>query len=385
MMMCECDCLNFCGDDPRLYKGTVKPCANFLDGTIKNKKRLVEKRVLDAAVFGMITIIPMALWSYRNYRIVGSQLGLWEKPDVEFWHNVWLVITKTSGWFFPLIPSAIALILFGVGIAVIFWPFYHYKRKGGNVYLILSMVFVACYAVSILVLASFFSNIPLQDRILSPLLPFLLITGLLVVSEYEKLWQQRISFKYLIPLLLIMLLPMLFKTYDWSKTTWREGAGGFLAKKWRESEAIKWLNVRKEKHTLYSQAHDALIMNTRYQVRDLPYGYEKDSLPDFFTTVRITNGLIVYLDNIPRPKYISEADLIATGKLTEIGSAPVKDFMTANVTTLQANDTLASAIYLMSIHRFRHILLVDDDGKPSGVLSSRRVAQYIQENFAIEN
>ena len=46
----KCDCLNFCGDDPRLYNGTVTPCSNFFDGTIKTKKKLVEKWVLDAAI-----------------------------------------------------------------------------------------------------------------------------------------------------------------------------------------------------------------------------------------------------------------------------------------------------------------------------------------------
>ncbi len=99
-------------------------------------------------------------------------------------------------------------------------------------------------------------------------------------------------------------------------------------------------------------------------------------------------GLLALVDDSGKLAGVfTEGDVLRkiAGKLTEIGSAPVKDFMTANVTTLQANDTLASAIYLMSIHRFRHILLVNDDGKPSGVLSSRRVAQYIQENFAIEN
>ena len=46
----KCDCLNFCGDDPGLYKNTVTPCANFSDGTIKNKKKLVEKCLIDAVM-----------------------------------------------------------------------------------------------------------------------------------------------------------------------------------------------------------------------------------------------------------------------------------------------------------------------------------------------
>ncbi len=99
-------------------------------------------------------------------------------------------------------------------------------------------------------------------------------------------------------------------------------------------------------------------------------------------------GLLALVDDDGKLTGVfTEGDVLRkiAGNITEVGSAPVKDFMTTNVTSLQAHDTLANAIYLMSIHRFRHILLVDDDGKPSGVLSSRRVAQYIQENFATEN
>jgi 2-oxoglutarate ferredoxin oxidoreductase subunit beta len=63
----------------------------------------------------------------------------------------------------------------------------------------------------------------------------------------------------------------------------------------------------------------------------------------------------------------------------------VKDFMTPNVSTLKATDTIANALHLMSIHRFRHIPLIDDEGKPEGVISFRSVVHYIEGNFTPQN
>ncbi len=72
-------------------------------------------------------------------------------------------------------------------------------------------------------------------------------------------------------------------------------------------------------------------------------------------------------------------------KIEDMSQKKVKDFMTVNVTTLKANDTIAQALHMMSIHRFRHILIVDKAGKPSGVISFRSVVTYIERNFAPKN
>ncbi len=62
----------------------------------------------------------------------------------------------------------------------------------------------------------------------------------------------------------------------------------------------------------------------------------------------------------------------------ELETAMVKDYMTAPVTTLKKDNTIADALYLMSIHKFRHILIVDEEGNPAGALSFRSVARYLE-------
>jgi 2-oxoglutarate ferredoxin oxidoreductase subunit beta len=65
----------------------------------------------------------------------------------------------------------------------------------------------------------------------------------------------------------------------------------------------------------------------------------------------------------------------------DLSRAKVKDYMTSRVTTLKADAKIAHALHLMSIHKFRHVMIVDDAGKPTGVLSFRAVVRYIEESF----
>ena len=68
--------------------------------------------------------------------------------------------------------------------------------------------------------------------------------------------------------------------------------------------------------------------------------------------------------------------------IEDMSTEKVRDYMTANVTTLTADATIAQALHLMSIHQFRHIPILDDEGKPEGVISVRSVVHYIEKNFA---
>jgi 2-oxoglutarate ferredoxin oxidoreductase subunit beta len=72
-------------------------------------------------------------------------------------------------------------------------------------------------------------------------------------------------------------------------------------------------------------------------------------------------------------------------QVEDLSRERVKDYMTAQVTTLKANATIANALHLMSIHHFRHIPIIDDEGRPEGVISFRSVVHYIEENFTGKN
>jgi CBS domain-containing protein len=59
--------------------------------------------------------------------------------------------------------------------------------------------------------------------------------------------------------------------------------------------------------------------------------------------------------------------------------APVSKFMTPAPETLRPKDSVAYALNKMSVGRFRHVPLVDDAGKPAGMISIRDIADFIVE------
>jgi CBS domain-containing protein len=66
----------------------------------------------------------------------------------------------------------------------------------------------------------------------------------------------------------------------------------------------------------------------------------------------------------------------------ELEQEKVKDYMSTEVTALTADTTIAYALHLMSIHRFRHIPIIDDQGRPQTVVSFRSVIHYLETHFA---
>jgi 2-oxoglutarate ferredoxin oxidoreductase subunit beta len=68
-------------------------------------------------------------------------------------------------------------------------------------------------------------------------------------------------------------------------------------------------------------------------------------------------------------------------RVTDLDSRTVGEFMTANPDTLPAHVSIAHALHLMSIHHYRHIPLVDENGLVIGIISFRDVIRYIETYF----
>lgn len=62
-------------------------------------------------------------------------------------------------------------------------------------------------------------------------------------------------------------------------------------------------------------------------------------------------------------------------------SMKVETFNTSNPETLEATATIAFALNKMSVGGYRHIPIVDRDGRPVGVLSVRDIVDFLVELF----
>lgn len=82
----------------------------------------------------------------------------------------------------------------------------------------------------------------------------------------------------------------------------------------------------------------------------------------------------------------TERDILT--KLVGTGYDPAKvavdGVMTRNPETLTPEDPIAFALQQMSVGGYRHVPLIDSDGRPVGILSVKDIVDYLAENFPRE-
>lgn len=61
--------------------------------------------------------------------------------------------------------------------------------------------------------------------------------------------------------------------------------------------------------------------------------------------------------------------------------APIERVMTAKPVTLLATDPVSTAIERMSAGRYRHLPIVDAEGRPVGLLKAASIMHYLVEHF----
>lgn len=79
---------------------------------------------------------------------------------------------------------------------------------------------------------------------------------------------------------------------------------------------------------------------------------------------------------------ITERDLLLKLEDTDL-SRPVGDLMTPDPEVLSPDDPIAYALNRMAEGGFRHIPLVDAEGRPTGIVSVRDVVNYLADCFPL--
>ena len=79
----------------------------------------------------------------------------------------------------------------------------------------------------------------------------------------------------------------------------------------------------------------------------------------------------------------TERDVLTklVGRDIDVDRTPVEDLMTHDPECLTLDDGIAYALNKMTIGGFRHIPLVDDHGRPTGVIAMRHIVEYLVDLF----
>jgi CBS domain-containing protein len=79
----------------------------------------------------------------------------------------------------------------------------------------------------------------------------------------------------------------------------------------------------------------------------------------------------------------TERDLLLRLENADLSRA-IRPYVTPEPETLAPDDPIAFALNLMSVGGFRHVPLVDEEGRPTGVVSVKDVVNFLCEVFSQE-
>lgn len=94
-------------------------------------------------------------------------------------------------------------------------------------------------------------------------------------------------------------------------------------------------------------------------------------------------GCLLVVDGSQLVGIFSERDVLnkVSAEMSSL-SKPVSEFMTAKPTAIRKQDSIAYALHAMDIGGYRHMPIVDDSGKPTGIISVRDILRFLCVRFA---
>jgi len=97
-------------------------------------------------------------------------------------------------------------------------------------------------------------------------------------------------------------------------------------------------------------------------------------------------GCVLVVDGEKLVGIFTERDVLykLTGSDFSAKETKIEELMTPNPTTLRLKHTLAHALNKMSVDGCRHVPLTDRAGRPVGVVSVRRIVDFLVDEFAQE-
>ena len=179
------------------------------------------------------------------------------------------------------------------------------KKRKKELFLIscLLIVYIGFLFISI----SFYdSYTPLDNRILSPIFPLLLITIVLFISSFKKTKNLRIIFY----LSFFLLFVNFIGTAGNQWLNHYNNGSGYSSKIWSCSKTLTTLTNLPNNKTVYTNGIEILELHTNIESKLLPQKKESLKLKEIKSKVKNKNFKIVYFNNVNWRNYLITKELI---------------------------------------------------------------------------
>ncbi len=93
------------------------------------------------------------------------------------------------------------------------------------------------------------------------------------------------------------------------------------------------------------------------------------------------NGAVLICDGVKLVGILTERDALKLMASSADLTQPVSKVMSSPPATIPANSTVAEAIRTMAEGGYRHLPMVDGDGRPTGVVAVHGIVHYLADHF----
>jgi hypothetical protein len=295
------------------------------------------RRAVRGLWFGLLSCLPLGLWLVQRLLSAGeSTTRQWafHPAGVQHFHEV--VNTLVSWLLIPAdVPGTIKIGLLLLGLAA--WAVLLHRQITTPAFSPRNTPVLGALVISILAYGLFLwfsltfldANIPLDERILSPVLVSVLIVTMGLLGQHIQTHSR--AFYGLAVLLLVFAAAAGWHNLQWSRTLYFTG-GGFNSPQMRDTAMVDEIQAQAEDAVIYSNAPEAVYLQTGKPALRLPrkvalmsqqtnQGFEAE-MARVKENLLAQKGIIVYYAWVKGKATAAKEDLLAIGPFSVLVQTP---------------------------------------------------------------
>jgi len=236
----------------------------------------LKRKLLLWFLLSVPTITFLSVWILRDIGNGISSTGRSLNFNPLNISHIHQLLNTISGWFqlpnttFTILKFFIYLFVFAFFLTVSWGLFFSKSKQPHNIGKVFT-VFVIIYSLFILISIMFLdSNIPLDTRILSPVLVIFLLM-IVIANKFDFLTIYRVKniYKVLVALIPIFTIVVFLNNFALVKQAYQNGIG-FNSLAWKNFESLKYVNKLNGDYLLISNAPEPVFYYTNHEVYSLP-------------------------------------------------------------------------------------------------------------------
>lgn len=278
------------------------------------------RRLVDALLFGIVGILPFAVWTGRNMLVAGNSSGRAFVFHPIGMTQIWQAVFTMTNWMqlpavVPGIVRILILVMFAVGLLVlIYWAYESGEVAEASAtavpYLIkLLLLFILVYFAFLVVSISFLdANTPLDDRILSPVfVAWVVIIAWTISILWQRTRRKTLLAGVVLAALGLFVITAVINNVRWGLPIYQNGSG-FSHKDWQSSATLDEVKRLPADTPIYSNVPEVIYLYTNQPALALPRPYNvatqqtddnyDQKLADVQQQLSQNSGVIVFFDTL---------------------------------------------------------------------------------------